>query len=337
MKPKIFVTRLLPKPAMEKLEEVFDVKINPEDRVLSKQEIITGTKWCDLLLCLLTDTIDEEILSANPKLKGISNYAVGFNNIDVKAAARRKIPVCNTPGVLTDTTADMTWALIFANARRIVESDKFNRAGKFKGWGPMFFLGNDIFGKTLGIIGAGRIGTAVAKRAIGFKMKVLYSDNFPNKKIEKSVNAEKVKFEHLLKKSDFVSIHVPLLPETTNMIGEKELKMMKKTAFLINTSRGPIVDEKVLVKALKENWIAGAGLDVYTNEPEMTEGLAECKNAVLTPHTASATIETRTKMGILAAENAIAMIKGIRPKHIVNPEVLKLFKDDPEKNLIDNK
>ncbi len=323
MKPKIFVTRLLPKQAMDKLEEVFEVKVNPEDRVLSKSEIIDGTKWCDVLLCLLTDTIDEEILFANPKLKGISNYAVGFNNTDVKAATRRKIPVCNTPGVLTETTADMTWALIFANARRIVESDKFNRAGKFKSWGPMFFLGNDIFGKTLGIIGAGRIGTTVAKRAIGFNMKVLYSDNYPNKEIERSVAAKKVEIEYLLKQSDFVSIHVPLLPETINLIGEKELKMMKKSAYLINTSRGPVIDEKVLIKALKENWIAGAGLDVYTNEPEMTEGLAECENAVLTPHTASATIETRTKMGILAAENAIAIIQGKKPKHIVNPEVLK--------------
>ncbi|HHE38886.1 MAG TPA: D-glycerate dehydrogenase [Candidatus Cloacimonetes bacterium] len=323
MKPKIFVTRLLPKPAMNKLEEVFDIKVNPEDRVLSKQEIIEGTKWCDILLCLLTDTIYEEILDANPNLKGISNYAVGFNNIDIRAATKRKIPVCNTPGVLTDTTADMTWALIFAAARRIVESDKFNRAGKFKGWGPMLFLGNDIFGKTLGIIGAGRIGTAVAKRAIGFKMKVLYADKSQNNEIERSVGAKKVEFEYLLQQADFVSLHVPLLPETINLISEKELKLMKRSAYLINTSRGPVLDEKVLIKALKENRIAGAGLDVYTNEPEMTEGLAQCENAILTPHTASATIETRTKMGILAAENAIAMIQGKKPKHIINPEVLK--------------
>ncbi len=321
MKPKIFVTRLLPRPAMDKLKEVFEVKVNPEDRVLSKQELIVGAKWCEILLCLLNDKIDAEILNVNPNLKGISNYAVGFNNIDIQTATKRKIPVCNTPGVLTETTADMTWALIFAVARRIVESDKFNRAGKFKGWGPLFFLGNDIFGKTLGIIGAGRIGTAVAKRTSGFQMKVLYTDDLPNKEIENSVDAKKVEFEYLLENSDFVSLHVPLVPGTINLISEKELKMMKKTAFLINTARGAVVDEKILVKALKENWIAGAGLDVYTNEPEMTKGLAECENAVLTPHTASATIETRTKMGLLAAENAIAIIQGRIPGHIVNPGV----------------
>ncbi|MBC8384964.1 MAG: D-glycerate dehydrogenase [Candidatus Cloacimonetes bacterium] len=321
MKPKIFVTRRLPEPAMVKIAEVFQISVNPEDRILSKQEIIAGTKKCDILLCLLTDMIDSEIIDANPDLKGISNYAVGFNNIDIKAANERKIPVCNTPGVLTETTADMTWALIFAVARRIVESDNLNRAGKFKGWGPMFCLGSDVFGKTLGIIGAGRIGTAVAKRATGFNMKIIYSDRSSNKNIANF--AEKVDISDLLEKSDFVTLHVPLNSETKHLIGEKELRWMKKTAFLINTSRGAIVDEKILVKALKENWIAGAGLDVYDKEPLMEKGLADCYNAVLTPHTASATIETRTKMGLIAAENAIDMIRGKVPKYIVNPEVLK--------------
>ena len=230
MKPKIFVTRKLPKPAMDRLADVFELKVNPEDKVLKKSEIIEGVKWCDVLLCLLTDIIDAEIIDANPNLKGISNYAVGYNNIDVKVATQRGLPVCNTPGVLTETTADMTWALIFAIARRIVETDKYNRAGKFIGWGPMLFLGNDIFSKTLGIIGVGRIGAAVAKRVMGFNMKILYTDNFKHKELERKFNASKVEIETLLQKSDFITIHVPLLPTTKHLIGEKELKLMKKTA-----------------------------------------------------------------------------------------------------------
>lgn len=319
MKPEIFITRKLPQPALDKISEVFEMKINPEERILTKSEIIEGVKNCDILLCLLTDTIDEEIISANPNLKGIVNYAVGYNNIDVECATKLGIPITNTPGVLTETTADMTWALIFAVARRIVESDKYNRAGRFKGWGPLHFLGSDIYGKTLGIVGVGRIGTAVAKRAIGFKMKVLYADE--NTSIEREVDAEKVSFEELLRKSDFVTLHVPLLPKTKHLISERELKEMKNTAYLINTSRGPVVDEKALVKALNEGWIAGAGLDVYENEPALTEGLADCENAVLTPHIASASVETRTNMGLIAAENAITIIKGERPPQIVNPEI----------------
>jgi glyoxylate reductase len=323
MKPRIFVTRRLPQPVLHRLEEVFEVKINPEDRVLTKEEIIEGVIRCDILLCLLTDTIDAEIIEVNKNLKGISNYAVGFNNIDMKTATKRGIPVCNTPEVLTETTADMTWALLLSVARRIVESDKFNRTGKFKGWGPLLLLGNDIFNKTLGIIGAGRIGTAVAQRAVGFKMKILYTDKYSNTELENTMNAKKVDLQTLLKKSDFISIHVPLNLETTNLISKKELQLMKNSAYLINTSRGKVVDEKILVKALKEGWIAGAALDVYYDEPLMAPGLAECENTVLTPHTASASIETRTKMGLLAAENAIDLIQGRKPKEIVNPEVLK--------------
>ena len=323
MKPKVFVTRRLPQVSLDRLEEVFEMRVNPEDRVLTREEVIEGVKWCDVLLCLLTDPIDGELMDANPNLKGIANYAVGFNNIDVDAATERGLPVSNTPGVLTDTTADMAWALMFAVARRIVEADKFIRSGEFKGWGPMMLLGGDIYGKTLGVIGVGRIGASVASRAIGFNMKVLYTDVFHNEELEKKVGAKKVEMEELLRESDFVTVHVPLMPETTHLISEKELKMMKKTAYLINNSRGPVIDEKVLVKALKEGWIAGAGLDVYEEEPKMAEGLAECENAVLTPHTASATVETRTGMAMMAAENAIAMIEGRRPPQIVNPEVLE--------------
>lgn len=326
MKPKIYVTRKLPKPAIDKLKKFFDVELNSEDRVLTKKEIIDGVKGKDALLCLLTDKIDSDVIESNPELKVISNCAVGFDNIDVKTANKHRIPVCNTPGILTQTTADMTWALLLSIARRIVESDKFNRAGKFKGWGLMLFLGGDVYGKTLGIVGAGRIGTAVAKRSIGFNMKVLYCDNRHNKKIEKKpVNAKKVTLDRLLVCSDFVSLHVSLTKNTTHLIGEKELKKMKKTAYLINTSRGPVVDEKALVKALKNKWIAGAALDVYENEPRMTKGLSKLDNTVLTPHTASASFETRTKMALTAVENAVRVIKGKRPLHVVNPEVLRNF------------
>ena len=319
MKPKIFVTRMLPDLVMEKLNEHFVVNVNPEDRALSKEEIKLGIIDCDILLCLLSDTIDSDIISCNPNLKGIVNYAVGFNNIDVKCATRLNIPVTNTPGVLTETTADMAWALMFSVARRIVESDKFTREGKFKGWAPKLLLGADIYGKTLGIIGAGRIGIAVAKRTLGFNMKVLYSDN--NSEIENTIKAEEVDLEKLLKESDFVSLHVPMLPKTKHLIGEKELKIMKDTAILINTSRGAVIDEKILLKALQENWIAGAGLDVYENEPKLIEGLIDCDNVVLAPHIASASVETRTNMGFIAAENAIAIWQGEIPPQVVNREI----------------
>ena len=319
MKSKIFVTRMLPDLVMKKLNDNFKVNVNPEDKALSKEEIIRGTLDCDILLCLLSDTIDSDIISCNPKLKGIVNYAVGFNNIDVECATKLNIPVTNTPGVLTETTADMAWVLMLSVARRIVESDKFVREGKFKGWGPKLLLGADIYGKTLGIIGAGRIGIAVAKRTSGFNMKVLYSDN--NTHIEDTIIAEKVDLETLLKNSDFISLHVPMLPETKHLIGEKELKMMKKTAILINTSRGAVVDEKMLLKALEENWIAGAGLDVYEYEPRLIEGLIDCDNIVLAPHIASASVETRTNMGFIAVENAIAIWQGAIPPQIVNREI----------------
>ena len=319
MKPKIFVTRMLPELVMEKLNDHFIVSVNPENRALTKEEIINGTSDCDILLCLLSDTINSDIISCNPNLKGIVNYAVGFNNIDVKCATNLNIPVTNTPGVLTETTADMAWALMFSVARRIVESDKFVRKGKFKGWGPKLLLGVDINGKTLGIIGAGRIGIAVAKRASGFNMKVLYSDN--NSDIKNTIKAEKADLERLLRKSDFVSIHVPMLPETKHLIGEKELKIMKNTAILINTSRGAVVDEEMLLKALQENWIAGAGLDVYENEPKLIDGLINCDNVVLTPHIASASLETRTNMGFITIENAIAIWQEKIPPQIVNREI----------------
>lgn len=324
MKPKVFVTRKLPEKALEMIRAECDMEINPHDRVLTKEELISGISDKDGMLCLLTDEIDEEVIDSGRNLRIIANYAVGYNNIDVSAATKRKIPVTNTPGVLTDTTADMAWALIFAIARRVVEADKFIREGMYKGWGPMMFLGGDIYRKTLGIVGLGRIGKSVAKRAKGFDMRVLYFDAFrADEKVEKELGIKYVSLEELLKESDFVSIHVPLLPSTRHLIGEKELLMMKKTAYLINNSRGPVINEEALVKALRDKEIEGAALDVFENEPELSPGLADLENVVLTPHISSASIETRTKMAVIAAENLLAGLKGIRPPNIVNPEVLE--------------
>jgi len=320
----IFVTRMIPQPGIDILQKQCErVDINPEDRVLSKEELIDGVKGRDGVLCLLTDTIDEDVFEAARGVRIFANHAVGFNNIDVEAATRHGIMVTNTPGVLTDATADLTWALILAVARRIVESDSYARAGKYKGWGPLLLLGESVAGATLGIVGAGRIGTAVVERSAGFKMNILYADTGRNEALEKNWKAKRVDLEKLLKESDFVTLHVPLLPETTHLIGSRELGLMKKSGFLINTCRGPVVDEKALVEALRTGQIAGAGLDVYENEPLLESGLADLDNAVLLPHIGSATVKARTKMAVMAAENLIAGLKGKRPHNLVNPDVLR--------------
>lgn len=322
-RPNVYVTRMLPQPAMDILNEHCDVEINPEDRVLSREELLEKVKGRDAVLCLLTDDIDEEVLgAAGARCKIFANYAVGYNNVDVDAATKRGVAITNTPGVLTDATADIAWSLLFATARRIVESDNWLRKGNFKGWGPMLFLGRDITGKTLGIIGAGRIGANFAKKSKGFEMKVIYTDIARNEAFEAETGGTFVDRETLLKESDFVSLHVPLMPETIHLIGEKEFKLMKNTAVLINTSRGPVVDEKALVKALKEGEIWGAGVDVFEREPELEPGLADLDNVVIVPHIASATIETRTNMGLIAVRNIIAMFEGKTPPYCVNPVVL---------------
>jgi glyoxylate reductase len=321
-KKTVFVTRRIPQPGLDLLRD-FDMTMNPEDRVLTKQELIAGAKGKDAVLCLLTDPIDAEILDALPSVKIFANYAVGFNNVDVEAATKRKVVITNTPGVLTDTTADFAWTLLMAAARRLVEADKYCRAGKYEGWGPMLFLGHDIHHKTLGIVGLGRIGQAVARRAHGFEMRILYNDEFrhpPEKEAELKVTY--VSLEQLLQESDFVTLHVPLMPSTKHLIGKKQLGMMKRTAVLINTSRGPVVDEKALVEALRNNVIFAAGLDVYEDEPTLAPGLAGLDNVVIPPHIASATFDTRTKMATMAAGNIVAFFKGERPPNIVNPEVL---------------
>jgi lactate dehydrogenase-like 2-hydroxyacid dehydrogenase len=320
---KIFVTRKIPEPGLELLRKEYEMEVFPHDRIPTKKEIIKGLKGKDGLLCLLSDPIDEEVINSEPKLKMIASYAVGYDNIDVKAATKRGIPVSNTPGVLTDATAEMAWALMFSVARRIAEADKFTRAGKFKGWAPMLMLGQDVSNKTLGIIGAGRIGTAFALKSKGFNMKVSYVDEIQNIILERELGAKKASFDDVIKKSYYISVHVPLIPSTHHLIGEKELQLMKKNAVLINTSRGPIIDEKALAKALKEKWIFGAGLDVYEHEPSIPKELLKLDNVVLQPHSASATTETRTKMAIMAAENMIAGLSGKIPPNCINPEVFK--------------
>lgn len=323
-KAKIFVTRKIPEAGLELLRKEFDVEVNPHDRALTREEIIEGVKDKDALLSLLTDRIDGEIMDAAPNLKIIANYAVGYNNIDVKAATERGIVVSNTPGVLTETTADFAWALLLAVARRLCESERVLRSGGFRGWEPLFLLGTDVYEKTLGIVGMGRIGKAVARRAKGFRMKVLYyrkSGPLPPWK-EEALSAKYCLFEDLLKEADYLSLHVPLTAETYHMIGEKELSMMKKSAYIINTARGSVIDEEALIAALKQGKIAGAALDVYENEPYVPAALCEMENVVLAPHLGSATVETRNAMAVKAAENIIAMLKGREVPNIVNKEVL---------------
>lgn len=322
MKPKVFVSREIPGPGMRLLQKKCEVRVSKKKRVLTKKELIAGTRGKDALLCLLTDKIDIAVLKASKKLKVVANYAVGFDNVDVKAATRLKIPVTNTPDVLTDAVADHACALMLGISRRIAESDKFVRAGKYKGWEPMLLLGGDFKGKTLGILGLGRIGSAVAERmSKGFGMKVLYYDIKRNMKFEKGIGAKYATVKQTLKNSDYVSVHVPLLPSTRHMIGAKELRLMKKTAYIVNTSRGPVIDEKALAAALRKKQIAGAALDVFEKEPKTAPGLTKLDNVILTPHTASATTAARSAMSELAAKNILAALSGKKPPNIVNPEI----------------
>jgi len=318
--PKVFVCRPIPEVGINNLKEKgFEVEINPENRVLSKEELKEKVKGVDAILSLLTDKIDGEVMdAAGTQLKIIANMAVGFDNIDIQAAKDRNIMVTNTPGVLTEAVAEHTFALLLACAKNIIEADKFTREGKFKQWEPMGFLGPQLTGKTIGIVGLGRIGSVVARIAKkGFGMKVIYFDVKPNTDFEKEFEAEFLPLDDLLKNSDFVSIHVPLLPQTRHLINEERLKLMKKEAILINTSRGPVVDEKALVEALKKGEIKAAGLDVYEFEPNLAPGLAQLPNVVLTPHTASATFEARNAMSKMAAENIIAALSSQIPPNLV--------------------
>jgi glyoxylate reductase len=321
-KPKIFLTRPIPPASMELLKEEVKLTYNPDDRVLSRAELIAGMAGQDGLLCTLMDGIDGELLNTNPNLKIVANYAVGYNNIDVAAATARKIPVSNTPGVLTASTADMAWALMFAIGRRVVEGDQLVRSRQWQGWGPMQLLGQDITGATLGLIGLGRIGKAMVQRAKGFDMKVIYWNRTRLSEAEETaMGITYASREDVLAQADFVSLHVALNAETTHLIGAAELALMKSTAYLINTTRGPVVDEKALVESLKTGSIGGAGLDVFEKEPMLEPELYDLPNVVIPPHLGSATIGTRTKMGNIAAENCFTACRGERPPNIVNPEI----------------
>jgi len=323
MSKKVFVCRPIPEDGILALRKKgFQVEVNPEDRVLSKEELKEKVAGCDAVLALLSDKIDGEVLDAAGKqLKIVANYAVGYDNIDVPAAKERKVFVSNTPGVLTEAVAEHTFALLLAVAKRIVEADRFVREGKFKQWEPKGFLGPQIWGKTIGIIGLGRIGSFVAQIARGgFNMEILYYDVKKNEEFEMRFSAKYHEVPTLLKNSDFVTLHVPLMPATHHLIGAKELGQMKEGAILINTSRGPIVDEVALVEGLKAKKIAGAGIDVYEHEPQLTPGLADLPNIVMTPHTASATHEARSAMSRIAAENIIAVLEGKQPP---NPVLVK--------------
>ena len=317
---KVYVTRPIPETGIKLLRDKgYIVDVNPDDKVLTQEQLIEKLNQYDGVLTLLTDKLTSEVISkAGSQLKIIANYAVGFDNIDIPSATKKKIYVTNTPGVLTEAVAEHTFALLMAVAKRVVEADSFVREGKYNIWEPMGFLGPQIWGKTIGIVGLGRIGSFVAQIAhAGFQMKVLYYDVKRNEEFEMRFSATYQAIGDILKNSDFITLHVPLLDSTKHLINEDRLKLMKKEAILINTARGPVVDEKALVKALKNKTIAGAGLDVFENEPELEAGLKDLENVVLTPHIASATVEAREAMSRIAAENIIAAFEGKEPPNLV--------------------
>jgi glyoxylate reductase len=324
-KPKVYVTRELPDRGLNVIKNRFDAEVWPEYAPPPKKTIIEKAKNVDALATLLSDKIDVEVFDAAPKLKIVSQLAVGFDNIDIPEATKRGIYVTNTPEVLTDTTADFSWALLMAVARRVAEADKYVRVGKWKvGWHPSMIQGRDVYGATIGIVGAGRIGYAMAKRATGFDMKILFYDVIPRPEIEKDFEAKKVDLNTLFKESDFVSIHVPLTKETHHLVNAERLSIMKKTAYLINNSRGPVVDEKALIDALQRNEIGGAGLDVFEQEPiSMDNPLLKFENVVLAPHISSASYETRSKMAEMVADNLVAFFEGKKPPNLLNPDAMK--------------
>lgn len=321
-KPRVFVTRHIPDTGLAQLFDVAEAEVWGEQMPPPKAVIMEKVADCHGLLSLLTDNIDAEVIAAAPHLKVISNYAVGFNNIDIEAANARNIPVGNTPDVLTETTADMAWALMMAIARRVVEGDRYVREQRWRTWEPELLLGHDLHGATLGIIGFGRIGQAVARRAKGFEMQVLYYDAVRNEQAEAALGARFVPLEELLRTADFVTLHCPLVPETHHLIGARELVLMGPHSFLINTARGPVVDEAALYLALKAGDIHGAAVDVSEEEPIPHDSpLLSLPNFIITPHIASASHTTRRKMAEIAVANLIAGLRGERLPHCVNPEV----------------
>jgi glyoxylate reductase len=323
-KPKVLSTRPLFPEARKILDAHFDMEYwQPPQR--PRAELLKGVADKDGLVCLLTEKVNQELLDAAPMLRVAATVSVGYDNIDVDACTRRKVVATNTPGVLDDTTADFAWTLIMAIGRRLIEGDNWMRSGTWPGWDLDQLLGGDIWGKTLGIIGFGRIGRGVARRAGGFNMRILYSDAVrAPAEAEKELHAQFVDHDTLFREADFITVHVPLMPETRHLISQENLGKMKPTAYLVNTSRGPVVDEAALVAALEAKKIAGAALDVYENEPKAHPGLLQRKDVILTPHIASASIETRTKMAVMAANNVAAFFEGRRPPNAINADALGL-------------
>jgi glyoxylate reductase len=323
VKPKVYVNRLIPEEALKKLAQTCDFRIWEGELAVPRDVLLKEVSEVDALLSLLTDKIDVPIMNAAPKLRVISNMAVGFDNINVPEATKRKIVVCNTPGVLTETTADFAFALLLAAARRIAEGERNVKEGKWKTWGPMTLLGHDVHHATLGIIGLGRIGAEVARRAKGFDMRIIYYDTVRRPDLEKTLGVEFRELKSLFSESDFVTVHTPLLPETHHFIGEKQFNIMKKNAILVNTARGPIVDPKALYNALRNQQIAYAALDVTEPEPiPLDDPLLTLQNILIVPHIASASVATRTKMAMMAVDNLLAVLRGERPPYVVNPEIL---------------
>lgn len=321
--PVAFVTRRIPESGLALVRAAAETRVFPEARPPRREELLSGVAGCQGLLCLLTDRIDGEIMDAG-ELRIIANYAMGYENIDVGAATERGIPVTNAPAAgLRESPADFTLALLLAAGRRVVEGDRRVREGRFAGWGPMELLGTDLHGKTLGIVGAGRIGSAVARRARGFDMRILYHSRTRKAELEAETGARYRSLDALLREADYVTLHVPLTEATHRLIGRDELGRMKRTALLVNTSRGSVVDEAALGDALERGELAGAALDVFEDEPDVHPALLDRPDVVLTPHAASATEATRSEMAVLAAENLVAGLRGRRPPNLVNPEVLR--------------
>ena len=322
MAPRVLITHKLADEAVEVARRACDVhftSLDPSPDAATLRRAVVGM---DGIISVVTDMIDAAFLEAGADLKVVANVAAGYDNVDVPAATRRGVVVTNTPGVVTESTADLTWGLLFGIARRIPEADRYVRAGKWKEWRLMALLGHDVHGRTLGIIGMGRIGQAVARRASGFGMTILYHNRHRlPESVESDLGATWVELDTLLQNADFISVHTPLSTETRHLIGEKELRMMKPTAYLLNTSRGPVVDETAVIRALREQWIAGAGLDVFEQEPEVPQALKDLENVVLLPHIGSASVASRTRMAVMAAQSAVAVLQGERPQHVVNPEV----------------
>jgi len=323
-RPKVFVTQPIAESALVRLRDVADVEVNPDSsKIIGKADLCAGVARNDILLALLHDRIDADVIASNPKLRAINAMVITPDQIDVKEATRRKIPVTNIPAIVTEATADICFGLLLSVARRIVEGDKLFRAGIYPGSQSNHLAGAGVFGKTLGLIGAGRIGQAVARRAQGFGMKILYAD--PRKlsdEDERKFGLTHKPFDDVLREADFVSLHPQLTPETRHLMGAREFGLMKKSAFVINCSRGPVIDEAALAQALTDKKIAGAGLDVYEFEPKVTPALLTMQNVVLTPHLGSAVYELREGMAHVVVDNVLAVIEGRRPPNLINPEIL---------------